>query len=205
VLQASAFHIDWSNVQQAVSLPPNLCPETFTSNLGKARSNGADLQATARIGRALEVGLAVGYTNAKDSQTLGPGTTQYVSAGQQINQYATPWTVVPSVQYSFLVAHGYRAYIRLDDEFHSKNPGPFAQQFPNNVAVDPNFLANPSTNVLNVHVGATWNGWDASLYALNVLNSHPLLYNTALESAQFVGPTYTIRPLTAGVRATYRW
>jgi hypothetical protein len=37
------------------------------------------------------------------------------------------------------------------------------------------------------------------------LNSHPLLYNTALETAQFVGPTYTIRPLTVGVRAIYRW
>ena len=204
VLQASAFHIDWSNVQQAVSLPPNLCAETFTSNLGKARSNGADLEVTARVGKALEFGLAVGYTNAKDSQTLGPGTTQYVTAGQQINPYATPWTVVPSAQYSFVIAR-YQAYLRADDEFHSKNPGPFAQQFPNNVGADPNFIANPSTNVLNIHVGATWSGWDASIYALNLLNSHPLLYNTSLESAQFVGPAYTIRPLTLGARAIYRW
>ena len=203
-LQVSAFHIDWSNVQQAVSLPPNLCPETFTSNLGKARSNGADLQATALIGHSVELGLAVGYTNAKDSQTLGPGTTQYVTSGQQINPYATPWTVVPSIQYSFTVANS-KAYLRADDEFHSKNPGPFAQQFTNNVAVDPNFVANPSTNVLNVHLGAAWNGWDTSIYALNVLNSHPLLYNTALETAQFVGPTYTVRPLTIGVRSIYRW
>jgi hypothetical protein len=44
----------------------------------------------------------------------------------------------------------------------------------------PNFVANPSTNVL-------------------------MLYNTALESAQFVGPTYTERPLTVGVRAIHRW
>jgi iron complex outermembrane recepter protein len=205
VLQASAFHIEWSNVQQSVSLPPNLCPETFTSNLGKATSNGADLQATALIGTALELGLAVGYTDAKDSQTLGPGAIEYVTSGQQINPYATPWTVVPSVQYSFMLAHRYKAYLRADDEFHSRNPGPFAQQFANNVAVDPNFLANPSTNVLNVHLGANWNGWDTSIYALNVLNTHPLLYNTALETAQFVGPTYTIRPLTVGVRTIYRW
>lgn len=204
VLQASAFHIDWSNVQQAVSLPPNLCPETFTSNLGKATSNGADLQITARIGNAWELGLAVGYTNAKDSQTLGPGAIEYVSSGQQINPYATPWTVVPSAQYSFML-QDLKAYIRADDEFHSKNPGPFAQQFANNVAVDPNFIANPSTNQLNVHFGAMWSGWDNSIYALNVLNSHPLLYNTALETAQFVGPTYTIRPLTVGVRTIYRW
>jgi outer membrane receptor protein involved in Fe transport len=204
-LQASAFHIDWSNVQQSVSLPPNLCPETFTSNLGKATSNGADLQATALLGRGLELGLSVGYTNAKDSQTLGPSATEYVTSGQQLNPYAAPWTVVPSAQYSFTLARRYPAYLRVDDEFHSKNPGPFAQQFANNIAVDPNFVANPSTNVLNAHLGATLNGWDTSIYALNVLNSHPLLYNTALETAQFVGPTYTIRPLTVGLRAIYRW
>jgi outer membrane receptor protein involved in Fe transport len=203
-LQASAFHIDWSNVQQAVSLPPNLCAETFTSNLGKATSNGADLQVSALIGRAWELGLSVGYTKAKDSQTLGLGGIQSVTAGQQVNPYAVPWTVVPSVQYAFRLA-GYRAYVRADDEFHSKNPGPFAQQFADNIAADPNFIGNPSTNVLNLHVGATWNGWDTSIYALNVLNSHPLLYNTALEAAQFVGPTYTIRPVTVGVRAIYHW
>jgi hypothetical protein len=53
--------------------------------------------------------------------------------------------------------------------------------------------------------GGTWNGWDTSFHALNVLNSHPLPYNTALETAQFVGPTYTIRPLTVGARVIYRW
>jgi iron complex outermembrane receptor protein len=205
MLQASAFHINWTDVQQSVALPPNLCPETFTSNLGKATSNGADLQVTARIGDAWELGLAVGYTKARDTQTLGPGAIQYVTAGQQVNPYAAPWTVVPSAQYSFMLGQGFKAYLRADDEFHSKNPGPFAQQFANNVSADANFVPNSSTNVLNVHFGGMWNGWDNSIYALNVLNSHPLLYNTALETAQFVGPTYTIRPLTVGIRATYRW
>ena len=91
VLQASAFHIDWTNVQQSVSLPPNLCPETFTSNLGKATSNGGDLQDTARIGDALELGLAVGYTKARDSQTLGLGGLQSVTSGQQLNPIHRPW------------------------------------------------------------------------------------------------------------------
>jgi outer membrane receptor protein involved in Fe transport len=204
MLQVSAFHIDWSNVQQSVSLPPSLCPETFTSNLGKARSNGFDLQFAAAIG-AVELGLSVGYTNAKNTQTLGPSTLEYVTAGQQINPYSAPWTVVPSVEYSFAIASGHKAYVRLDDEFHSKNPGPFAQQFSSNIALDPNFIPNPSTNVLNAHLGAEWSGWDASIYALNVLNTHPLLYNTAFETAQFVGPTYTLRSRTLGLRAVYRW
>jgi len=204
VLQMSAFHIDWSNVQQAVSLPPNQCPETFTSNLGKARSNGFDLQLAAAFG-AVELGLSVGYTNAKNTQTLGPSTLQYVTDGQQINPYSVPWTVVPSAQYSFAITGGRKAYVRVDDDFHSKNPGPYAQQFPNNIAADPNFIPNPSTNVLNAHLGAEWSGLDISIYALNVLNTHPLLFNTALETAQFVGPTYTLRPRILGLRSVYRW
>ncbi len=205
LMDISVFHVDWSNVQQAVALPASICPALFTANLGKATSNGGDLQATARIGDAWELGLAIGYTDAKDSQTLGFGTTQIVTAGQQLNRYAAPWTVVPSAQYSFTLARGYKAYLRVDDEFHSKNPGAFAQQFANNIAYDPNFIANPSTNVLNFHLGASWNGWDTSIYALNVLNSHPLLDNVSLETAQFNGGAYTFRPLTVGVRAIYRW
>jgi iron complex outermembrane recepter protein len=204
VINASAFYIDWSNVQQAVALPPNQCPETFTANLGKARSAGFDLALTAKTG-PLDFGLAVGYTKATDTQTLGPGTIQYVTAGQQVNPYSTPWTVISSGEYVRPIFTGRQAYGRLDDEFHSRNPGPFAQQFSNNVSADPNFVPNPSTNVLNAHAGIRWGGWDTSLYALNVLDSHPLLYNTALETGQFVGPTYTLRPRTVGARVVYRW
>lgn len=202
VTQASAFYIDWSNVQQAVSLPPNLCPETFTGNLGKARSYGFDLELSAVAG-PLELGLAVGYTEAKNTETIGT-ITQYVTDGQQINPYAAPWTVVPSVQYS-LALNDKKGYLRVDDEFHSKNNGTPAQQIPNNVAYDPNFIQNPSTNVLNVHLGVEWRGWDASIYALNVANTHPRLYSQELEVGQFLGPTWTVRPLTYGTRVSYRW
>jgi len=203
VAQASAFYIDWSNVQQAVSLPPSLCPETFTANLGKARSDGFDLALAASFG-ALELNLDAGYTNAKNTQMLGPNSLEFVSNGQQINPYATPWTVVGAVQYSFPI-NGNKGYVRLDDEFHSKNTGLYAQSIPNNVAYDPNFIPNPSTNVLNLHMGMVWSGWDASVYVLNVTNTHPLLYSQALEVGQFLGPTWTLRPLTFGTRALYRW
>ncbi len=204
-IDASVFHIDWSNVQQAVSLPSSVCAETFTGNLGKATSNGGDLQITALIGNGLELGLAASYTGAKNTETITIGSTQYVTSGQQLNDYATPWTVVPSIQYSFQLAGRFQAYFRADDEFHSRNPGPFSQQIANNIAADPFFVANPSTNQLNLHFGLDWDGWDTSIYVLNALNSHPLLINTAFELGQFIGPTYTVRPLTAGLRAVYRW
>jgi len=35
------------------------------------------------------------------------------------------------------------------------------------------------------------------VYALNVLNSHPLLFNAALQPFTFYGATFTLQPLTS--------
>ncbi len=41
-INASIFYIDWTNIQQNVYLPT--CGEQFTANLGKAKSEGGDLE-----------------------------------------------------------------------------------------------------------------------------------------------------------------
>jgi iron complex outermembrane receptor protein len=201
-LLASAFHIDWSNIQQNI-LPP-ACGASFTSNLGAATSNGADLEVNALITDSLKLGLSVGYTNAKNRSTIGSGNVVSVTSGDQINPYSVPWTIVPSLEYSFRFADHYKAYVRLDDVFHSKNPGPFAQQDPNNASFQSWFVPNPSTNELNVHVGLVWGGWDVSAYALNALNSHPILFDAQNNPTGVPASAVPIRPLTVGIAATYR-
>jgi hypothetical protein len=56
-----------------------------------------------------------------------------------------------------------------------------------------------------MHVGMTWSGWDLSLYALNVGNNLPMLYNNALNIFTFYGATFTLQPRTLGVTAMYHW
>lgn len=203
-LETSAFHIKWSDIQQIVQVPA--CTEGFTSNLGKATSNGFDFQAAALVSDAFKLGLSVGYTNAKNATTIVSGGNTVVANGQQVNPLSAPWIVVPSAEYDFTVAGDYKAYARVDDTFHSKNPGPYQ---PTNDTSSPTynayFIPNPAYNQLNVHLGTTWNGWDVSIYALNVLNSHPLLYNNQLQPFTFYGSTFTIRPLTIGFTSAYRW
>ena len=41
-INASLFYIDWNNIQQNVYLPA--CGEQFTANLGKAKSEGGDIE-----------------------------------------------------------------------------------------------------------------------------------------------------------------
>jgi iron complex outermembrane receptor protein len=203
-LETSAFHIKWSDIQQIVQVPA--CTEGFTSNLGKATSNGFDFQAAALVSDAFKLGLSLGYTNAKNATTIVSGGNSVVANGQQINPYSAPWVVVPTAEYDFTLGGAYKAYMRLDDTFHSKNPGPYQ---PTNDTASPTynayFIPNPSYNQLNVHLGTIWNGWDVSVYALNVLDSHPLLYNSQLQPFTFYGSTFTIRPLTIGFTSAYRW
>jgi outer membrane receptor protein involved in Fe transport len=207
-LQFSVFHINWSDIQQGIYVQQ--CGGGFTSNLGKATSDGADLQANASLSDSLHVGLSASYTNAKNRTTLIPpgSDTQFVTNGDQINAYAAPWIVVPSIDYAFQVKNGAKGYVRLEDVFRSKNPGPFAALNPNNISYNTGFVVNPSTNELNVHVGVTWDRWDVSASAMNALNSHPVLYNGQYFPVGFTIPpasAYTIRPLTIGVQTVYRW
>jgi outer membrane receptor protein involved in Fe transport len=203
-IEGSAFYINWSDIQQNVVLQ-SCSFQGFIANLGKAISDGFDLSINTLVGQNLKLGLSVAYTNAKDSSTLNIDDLQVVTKGEQISAYNTPWTVVPTAEYYFTFAHGYHGYLRLDDEFHSRNPGPFAQQEPSNVSFNAAFIPNPSTNVTNMHVGATWGRWDVSFYALNMLNSHPILGNSAFQSTQVPLGAYTLRPLTIGVQSVYRW
>jgi iron complex outermembrane receptor protein len=208
-LEASAFHIVWSNVQETLYVPA--CSEGFIANVGKAVSNGADLAVNVLIGQSLKLGLTVGYTNAKNATTVTSGDKQFVTDGDQINPYSSPWTIIPTAEYSFPFAQAYKGYVRLDDEYHSRNPGPFAANQINNASYTVSyagglgFIPNPATNILNIHFGATWGGWDASVYALNALNNHPLLFNQSLITVQNPGAAFTYRPLTIGFTTAYRW
>ncbi len=95
----------WSDIQQIVQVPA--CTEGFTSNLGKATSKGFDLQIDALIAQGLKVGLSVGYTDARNATTITSGGNNVVADGQQINNFASPWIVVPTLEYTFPIATGH--------------------------------------------------------------------------------------------------
>ena len=203
-LQLSAFYIKWTDIQQIVQVPA--CAEGFTSNLGQATSKGFDLQAQALVTNALTLGLSVSYTNARNATTIVSGGNNVVADGQQINPYAAPWIITPTAEYDFTIVRGHKGYVRMDYTYHSQNPGPYNPTADTtSPTYNPYFVANPSYGQLNVHVGATSRGWDVSLYALNALNSHPLLYNNALQPFTFYGATFTLQPRTIGMAATYHW
>jgi outer membrane receptor protein involved in Fe transport len=199
----SAFHDDWNKIQQFVALPA--CAYLgFTSNLGKATSNGFDLAVDGRLGEGFSVQIGVGYTDAKYTQTTGSGTSIVASDGDHLAG-STPWMLTLTPEYRFTLSGGKEVYLRAQDQYHSHQAGPTPGTDPNSVSYDPAIPLVPSTNLLNLRAGLSWSGVDASVFINNVLNSSPSL---RLEHPSLGDPLYTnvtFRPLTGGVTVTYHY
>jgi outer membrane receptor protein involved in Fe transport len=208
-VEASAFYIDWSNIQQTVGLAR--CGFSFVENLGSATSKGFDLALQASITDDLTLGGAVGYTKAEFGETVfggpsrAPGVLPIVTAGDDIP--LNPWTVYLNGQYDYDIA-GRRGYTRFDFQHLSRQSSPVPGTNPANGGTDPTIPSRPSSTTLSLRTGIDLDTFDVSLFVNNVFNSHPRL--TRARTAGPPGPNSlftntTLRPRTIGITLTGRY
>jgi iron complex outermembrane receptor protein len=204
-VNTSAFHAVWKNIQQYTGLPCG--PFAYSTNAGSAISNGADLALRAIVSERVRVSLNVSYVDAYyDSNGYDKLNNLLVGKNDKVGilpQVNAPWTVNTSVEYVLPLAADDRVHARADVNFTSRSPGPFITQLvgsPNYYALA---VADPSTTLLNVHVGYARKGMDVTLFVNNVLNSTPWLSKyQAVSSSNLVEYT-TFRPRTVGISANY--
>ena len=167
-VNASAFHIDWTGVQLQVRTTG--CGQTYVLNAGKARSQGFDLQAQARLFGGLSANMSVGYTKARYVQDAfgpepknGAKPTLVVAKGDVFP--IAPWTVTLGLQYDFELGAGLGAYARADYQYASNyyrglGPGPNGYS--------PDTRNAESTSIVNARIGVTRDNWDVNLFAKNM-------------------------------------
>lgn len=200
-ISASAYYIRWSNIQQAIYIPA--CGLQTTANVGDAVSRGFDLQGQWQPSRALQIGLAVGLTDARFSRTaldaLGAVLAQ---KGDSLD--VVPWTVALDAQYSFAL-WGREAYLRTDWTFNSRRTTPVPAEDPATRYYDPGLVPNPATNQVSVRAGRQVGKAELTLYADNVLNAHPQLDLQHQDKSTLLYEAETFRPRTLGVALGYRY
>ncbi len=200
-VDGSIYYIDWSQIQQKIVLPT--CSFAFTENAGSAVSKGFDLHVSVRPIPQVLLGISLGYTDAYYAKTLDVGRSTIVQSGDTLGQ--TPWDLAATFEYDFRTPGEHSGYARVEEIFHSANNGPFTYQHETAYDYDPTLEPNPATNVLNMRIGVVLSGLDLSVFADNLLNSHPQL---GYSHATVVSPVYnatTFRPLTAGLTGVYRF
>jgi outer membrane receptor protein involved in Fe transport len=219
-INTSLLYIDWNNIQQNVYLPG--CGEQFTANLGKANSEGGDIEVLYKPLESLTLDMAAAYTDARLTKTScagaltftgtqctgpsGPPVAPISSSGDAL--LGAPWTFTASAEYHFPVWEGRTPYARLDYQHSTAQKALLQTQDQNNALFDPTLPGLPIINNLSARAGLRFNGFDLSLYGNNLTNAHPLMF----ESRDIAyTPTDTlyygrgVRPRTIGLTATYHY
>jgi outer membrane receptor protein involved in Fe transport len=204
-IDASVFHVDWRNIQQDIFLP---CGFGFLANSKNASSDGFDVAIEALVTQRLKIDVSVAYTNAKLRNDVSYAGSLIVQKGDAIGavpEVISPWNVTLSGQYDIALPGSIKGYLRAEDLFRSRNPGPFATDIPNTIGYAPAFVPNPSTNVVNMRVGAIKGRTEVSLFLQNVLNSQPLLFKNVDYQGSAIVDYSTFRPRTFGLNVDYHF
>jgi iron complex outermembrane receptor protein len=203
---ASAYHIDWSNIQTSAQLGP--CSFAAIFNLGSAKVDGFDLAIRARPTDQLNLGVSLGYSNGTYTQS----SSGVVTKGEQIggpgfagNPAAPPWVLAVDGQYDIPLHGESTLYVWAQDVYRSRNRGPFSALNPVNfISYNPGVVGDPATNVFNARIGLVTGKFNFSLFANNLFNIQPQL---SLADSQAGDPrfyAYTLRPRTIGLNVTFR-
>jgi hypothetical protein len=99
-----------------------------------------------------------------------------------------------------------RAHVRVEDIFHSRNPGPFYTSDPASPFYAPGLVADPAANLLNLRADVERGQLDVALYLNNVLDFQPTLLkrNKGNDLTTLYYAT-TFRPRTLGLAGTRRF
>jgi len=217
-LNASAFKVDWSNVQVQVSTVG--CGQTYVMNAGTASSQGAEVSGQALLGSGFSLEYSVGYDDAHYTQTaLGPTPKNGSAASVLVNAgdtFPVPvWTGNLGLNYKFEFAQR-PSYARVDWQYQGhylRTYGPGVNSFA------PDVQSASAVTTINARVGLQLGQADLNLYARNLLDSRTLLSEAGGRGGCAVATgaactTYTSygvftgtsqRPREIGVQATYKF
>jgi outer membrane receptor protein involved in Fe transport len=187
-LDGSAYYTQWSNIQQQIYLPT--CGYFVTLNVGDAEIYGGELEASYRLLPGLTLGLNASYQHAAISRTDNAAT---VAVGQRLID--VPYeTFDASVQYDYPLQSDMTITARADYTWQGRSNGSYQ--------IGNSDYYNPPYGVLNANVGVETELYQVSLYVKNMLDDRTIIQRPEINT---VVEGYTVRPLTVGVQAKYRF
>jgi iron complex outermembrane recepter protein len=211
IIQASVYYIDWSGIQQALSVPGCTGGGAFTANLGKVVSQGFDLQIAAIPVKGLTLGANVGYDHAYYPNALygvseTPGTPPPLRNGAGDLLQLPPWTAAVNAEYAWNLKGWADAhpYARVDYRWTDAYPIGDLQVSGANDAVL--LRPNEAYSLVNLRFGVRRGGSDVSAFVSNATHSDPRL--GVSNSGQPQDPLFVasaIQPRTFGLTALWHF
>jgi outer membrane receptor protein involved in Fe transport len=185
-VNAAAYAINWSNIQQQINLPT--CGFSFIGNVGDARSLGVELELRAMVTDTLTLGLNGGTSNAYITRSNQPSA---FSIGEKVLN-VPEFTANLSADYDTELSDSLQFFARGDYAYTGE-----AHSYYNSSTVTHHY--SPAYGVMNLSLGLIHGKTTFSLYAKNLLNNQKIIQYPSVNTVQ---EGYTMRPLTIGVTAS---
>jgi iron complex outermembrane recepter protein len=183
------YDIEWTNVQQQISLP--VCGFSYTDNGGRARSRGLELEIDGKPARFLRVSGGVGYTDAMIT-SAAPGTGLHT--GDRLLD-VPKLTADAAAETTFRAFLETDAYARISWSYTGESLDTY---------FDP---VKPAYQLTNARLGLKRDRWEGSLFANNLFDERPIF--TRVDTLAELVPTFRRavvgRPRTVGISLTWNY
>lgn len=156
LLTASAFDMNWTDIQQAVTLPR--CFITFITNAGAARAKGGEFEASGHPWQPLEIRVGVAYDNAVITDE---GFSQQ-PVGSRVYQIPR-WTWNVGGTYTQPLTQDLTGFATLSLSHVGDSVSG---------TLDSVGLTIPAYTILNGQMGVQWATNELALYAKNLTNKN---------------------------------
>jgi len=196
-VSASAFWVDWSNIQTNIILPT--CGYNYTANVGKAVSRGFEIEGSFQPFEGVTLNAAVGYTDAYNKSDVKTGSSFLIHSGSKL---AVPdWTVALGAQYDFSVMD-VPAFARADYQYTS---GYTRGYVPGDISYSARINDIDAQNVVSLRLGVRPGRAEIALFANNLFDERPVIFRYEDLPGGVAYRETSIRPRTIGVSVQQRF
>jgi iron complex outermembrane recepter protein len=196
--EVAAYQVDWSGLQENINLAGG-CGFSYTDNVGNAKVQGVEASVSWLPIEGLKLGLNGSYSYGRLVKALITGADQNgpvvaAPAGRELPDLPRG-AVSVSAQYKFNVTSDWHAYLRGDYQYI----GELARDL-GTPTDDPRVLNEAGYGVTNGRFGALRGPWEVALFAKNLFNQRPTIYESYADYAPGnAAELTTIQPRYVGI------
>ncbi|MDB4077714.1 TonB-dependent receptor, partial [Porticoccaceae bacterium] len=189
-LKTAVYRTNWKDiVGQTINTTPE-CHSTIQSNVGEARSDGAEVEISYLMSPALKMDFALAYNDARYTTATSPT----VAVGGDL-PFSPDITVNLGLEYNFDLS-GNPVFIRTDVNYFDE----VAYLSSTNSPFPP---LNNYTQV-SLRAGVTVDQWELAIYGSNLLNENNFItYSESYSDGTYSGSR--LRPRKLGLQIKYNF
>jgi outer membrane receptor protein involved in Fe transport len=204
-----AFYILWDDIQTRIPLVTS--GDEFETNAGSATSYGAEFELRGRVTDSLTAGVSGSVVQA----TLDHG----VAVNGNLVSGTYPGERIPGVP-EFNIDFDVKQEFQINDRmsgFFSLN-APWVGRSRGDVVPDAPDYNRPSYVTLNASMGIEYGPWEFTMFGKNLTNNNKIIQRPDIQGSaspiyevNYLGNQvrnaqgFTLRPLTVGINATYKF